>query len=113
MFGTGPFFTMEVVVSQWYQEIILYQIRCWVDIIGINNISCKHIMFIYYIFTSFITAPNLAANSYSRKFSVGHCSVLRGRVDCWSSFMGMNHNWLRISRVLHCLGMIGKKDRDH
>ena len=35
-----------------------------------------------------------------------------GRVDCWSSFMGMNHNWLRISRVLHCLGMVGKKDRD-
>eukprot|EP00434_Breviolum_minutum_P024174 symbB.v1.2.021340.t1/scaffold1836.1/size99329/11 len=32
------------------------------------------------------------------------------RVDCWSSFMGMNHNWLRISRVLHCLGMIGKKE---
>ena len=26
--------------------------------------------------------------------------------------MGMNHNWLRISRVLHCLGMVGKKDRD-
>mmetsp|Transcript_51107 Transcript_51107/g.81710 ORF Transcript_51107/g.81710 Transcript_51107/m.81710 type:complete len:205 (+) Transcript_51107:1-615(+) len=32
------------------------------------------------------------------------------RVDCWSSFMGMNHNWLRISRVLHCLGMVGKKE---
>eukprot|EP00439_Symbiodinium_sp_Y106_P082177 s2427_g21.t1 len=29
--------------------------------------------------------------------------------DCWLSFFGGNHNWLRISRVLHCLGMIGKK----
>mmetsp|Transcript_52736 Transcript_52736/g.83707 ORF Transcript_52736/g.83707 Transcript_52736/m.83707 type:complete len:209 (-) Transcript_52736:55-681(-) len=25
--------------------------------------------------------------------------------DCWSSMMGGNHNWLRISRVLLCLGL--------
>merc|ERR1712083_695464 len=24
---------------------------------------------------------------------------------CWSSMFGSNHNWLRISRVLHCLGL--------
>ncbi|CAK9047063.1 unnamed protein product [Durusdinium trenchii] len=32
------------------------------------------------------------------------------RRDCWSAVFGMNHNWLRISRVLHCLGMVGKKE---
>merc|ERR1719471_765656 len=26
-------------------------------------------------------------------------------VDCWSGYM--NHNWLRISRVLRCLGLVG------
>uniref|UniRef100_A0A7S4QTN3 Opioid growth factor receptor (OGFr) conserved domain-containing protein n=1 Tax=Alexandrium monilatum TaxID=311494 RepID=A0A7S4QTN3_9DINO len=25
--------------------------------------------------------------------------------DCWSSMFGGNHNWLRISRVLQCLGL--------
>mmetsp|Transcript_76784 Transcript_76784/g.173665 ORF Transcript_76784/g.173665 Transcript_76784/m.173665 type:complete len:209 (-) Transcript_76784:87-713(-) len=29
---------------------------------------------------------------------------------CWRGMMGMgNHNWLRITRVLHCLGMLGMK----
>lgn len=27
--------------------------------------------------------------------------------DCWSSKRGRNHNWLRISRVLRCLGLFG------
>merc|ERR1712190_288404 len=41
----------------------------------------------------------------------GEVKVVRGsnfqeRVpDCWSSMFGSNHNWLRISRVLHCLGL--------
>jgi hypothetical protein len=25
--------------------------------------------------------------------------------DCWTAMFGGNHNWLRISRVLHCLGL--------
>jgi len=27
--------------------------------------------------------------------------------DCWSSMFGGNHNWLRVSRVLQCLGLCG------
>uniref|UniRef100_A0A7S2JQI4 Opioid growth factor receptor (OGFr) conserved domain-containing protein n=1 Tax=Zooxanthella nutricula TaxID=1333877 RepID=A0A7S2JQI4_9DINO len=38
-------------------------------------------------------------------------SHFRERVpDCWSSMFGSNHNWLRISRVLHCLGLCGLRD---
>lgn len=33
-------------------------------------------------------------------------SGFRERVpDCWSALFGGNHNWLRISRVLQCLGL--------
>merc|ERR1711865_1237958 len=27
------------------------------------------------------------------------------RGDCWTDMFGRNHNWLRISRVLQCLGL--------
>eukprot|EP00930_Biecheleria_cincta_P055221 TRINITY_DN41568_c0_g1_i1.p1 TRINITY_DN41568_c0_g1~~TRINITY_DN41568_c0_g1_i1.p1 ORF type:complete len:200 (-),score=40.36 TRINITY_DN41568_c0_g1_i1:126-725(-) len=33
----------------------------------------------------------------------GHFRERQG--DCWSSMFGGNHNWLRISRVLQCLGL--------
>merc|ERR1712151_1181207 len=29
------------------------------------------------------------------------------RGDCWDAMFGGNHNWLRISRVLQCLGLCG------
>eukprot|EP00928_Gymnodinium_smaydae_P034121 TRINITY_DN24260_c0_g1_i1.p1 TRINITY_DN24260_c0_g1~~TRINITY_DN24260_c0_g1_i1.p1 ORF type:complete len:223 (-),score=38.73 TRINITY_DN24260_c0_g1_i1:156-776(-) len=50
------------------------------------------------------------------KFSVaegGSCEVIvadhfdQRLDDCWSAMMGTNHNWLRISRVLQCLGLCG------
>eukprot|EP00931_Biecheleriopsis_adriatica_P080320 TRINITY_DN5367_c0_g1_i2.p1 TRINITY_DN5367_c0_g1~~TRINITY_DN5367_c0_g1_i2.p1 ORF type:complete len:223 (-),score=40.46 TRINITY_DN5367_c0_g1_i2:63-701(-) len=32
--------------------------------------------------------------------------------DCWTSMGGFgNHNWLRLSRVIHCLGMVGMKEQ--
>lgn len=33
--------------------------------------------------------------------------------DCWSAMFGGNHNWLRISRVLHCLGLSSLPDEQH
>merc|ERR1711920_795153 len=30
--------------------------------------------------------------------------------DCWKPMFGGNHNWLRISRVLHCLRLTGLND---
>merc|ERR1740129_795886 len=44
---------------------------------------------------------------------VGQAANFQSRTrTCWTGMGRMgNHNWLRISRVLHCLGMLGLKEQ--
>ncbi|CAJ1382525.1 unnamed protein product [Effrenium voratum] len=65
-----------------------------------------------HILARFLSFLGLQMAENDGKFKVSRAKHFDTRVpDCWSSMFGMgrNHNWLRISRVLHCLGMIGKK----
>eukprot|EP00440_Ansanella_granifera_P007362 gb/GFBE01007973.1/.p1 GENE.gb/GFBE01007973.1/~~gb/GFBE01007973.1/.p1 ORF type:complete len:214 (+),score=36.26 gb/GFBE01007973.1/:1-642(+) len=63
--------------------------------------------------TRFLAFLGLEMHGEPGKLRVSRAAFFDSRVpDCWVSMGGMgNHNWLRISRVLHCLGMIGKKEQ--
>lgn len=88
--GSAPLLTSEL------------SLQCMKDQEIVENMKKSLKRFLEFLGLELQAGPPVAVRKRERE-------EFKSRVrTCWTSMVGFgNHNWLRISRVLHCLGMVG------